>query len=77
MSSPWSGSRKWCLPIGVHKYEGASKVAGQMEGKPVTGHAVVELVGDLIKILLEELCAFRRLARSGGNFAFDCFTFAL
>jgi len=48
-----------------------------MEGKPVTGHAVVELVGDLIKILLEELCAFRRLARSGGNFAFDCFTFAL
>src|SRR6202047_5351716 len=33
-------------PIGVNKYEGASKVAGQMEGKPVTGHAVVELVGD-------------------------------
>ena len=33
-------------PIGIHKYEGASKVAGQMEGKPVTGHAVVELVGD-------------------------------
>jgi hypothetical protein len=31
----------------------------------------------LIKILLEELCAFRRLARSGGNFAFDCFKFAL
>jgi Lipocalin-like domain/CrtC N-terminal lipocalin domain len=33
-------------PIGVNKYEGASKVAGQIEGKPVTGHAVVELVGD-------------------------------
>src|ERR1700716_721722 len=33
-------------PIGVNKYEGASKVAGQMEGKPVTGHPVVELVGD-------------------------------
>jgi hypothetical protein len=34
-------------------------------------------VETLIKILLEELCAFRRLARSGANFAFDCFTFAL
>jgi hypothetical protein len=33
-------------PIGVNKYEGASNVAGQMEGRPVTGHAVVELVGD-------------------------------
>jgi hypothetical protein len=33
-------------PIGIHKYEGASKVAGEMEGKPVMGHAVVELVGD-------------------------------
>jgi hypothetical protein len=33
-------------PIGIHKYEGASKVTGQMEGNPVTGHAVVELVGD-------------------------------
>jgi hypothetical protein len=33
-------------PIGIHKYEGASKFAGPMEGKPVTGHAVVELVGD-------------------------------
>jgi hypothetical protein len=33
-------------PIGVNKYEGASEVTGQMEGKPVTGHAVVELVGD-------------------------------
>jgi hypothetical protein len=33
-------------PIGVNKYEGASKVDGEMEGKPVTGHAVVELVGD-------------------------------
>jgi hypothetical protein len=33
-------------PIGVNKYEGASKVAGQMEGKPVTGRAVVEPVGD-------------------------------
>jgi lipocalin-like protein/hydroxyneurosporene synthase CrtC len=33
-------------PIGIHKYEGASKVAGQLEGKPVMGHAVVELVGD-------------------------------
>jgi hypothetical protein len=33
-------------PIGVNKYEGASKVVGEMQGKPVTGHAVVELVGD-------------------------------
>jgi hypothetical protein len=33
-------------PIGIHKYEGASKVTGQMEGNPVNGHAVVELVGD-------------------------------
>jgi hypothetical protein len=33
-------------PIGIDKYEGASKVTGQMEGNPVTGHAVVELVGD-------------------------------
>jgi Lipocalin-like domain/CrtC N-terminal lipocalin domain len=33
-------------PIGIHKYEGASKVAGEMQGKPVTGRAVVELVGD-------------------------------
>jgi hypothetical protein len=33
-------------PIGIHKYEGASKVAGEIEGKPVMGHAVVELVGD-------------------------------
>jgi hypothetical protein len=33
-------------PIGVNKYEGASKVVGPMEGKPATGHAVVELVGD-------------------------------
>jgi len=35
-------------PIGIHKYEGASKVAGEMQGEPVTGHAVVELVGDWI-----------------------------
>jgi hypothetical protein len=33
-------------PIGVDKYEGASEVAGQIEGEPVLGHAVVELVGD-------------------------------
>jgi predicted secreted hydrolase len=33
-------------PIGEHKYEGASSVVGQMEDKPVTGHAIVELVGD-------------------------------
>jgi hypothetical protein len=33
-------------PIGIHKYEGASKVAGELEGKPVMGDAVVELVGD-------------------------------
>ena len=33
-------------PIGVHKYEGASKVAGEMQGEPATGHAVVEMVGD-------------------------------
>src|SRR5260370_27647161 len=32
-------------PIGIHKYEGASKVAVVMQGEPVTGHAVVELVG--------------------------------
>jgi hypothetical protein len=35
-------------PIGIHKYEGASKVAGEIQGKPATGHAVVELVGDWI-----------------------------
>jgi hypothetical protein len=33
-------------PIGIHKYEGASKVAGELQGKPAAGHAVVELVGD-------------------------------
>ena len=33
-------------PIGRHKYEGASKVVGEIQGKPSTGHAVVELVGD-------------------------------
>src|ERR1700730_10672332 len=33
-------------PIGIHKYEGASTVAGEMQGKPVRGHSVVELVGD-------------------------------
>jgi hypothetical protein len=33
-------------PIGVNKYEGASKVAGQIDDKPATGHTVVELVGD-------------------------------
>jgi hypothetical protein len=33
-------------PIGVNKYEDASKVAGEMQGQLATGHAVVELVGD-------------------------------
>ena len=33
-------------PIEAHKYEGASTVSGEMLGKPVTGYAVVELVGD-------------------------------
>jgi hypothetical protein len=33
-------------PIGIHKYEGASKVVGEILGKPATGYAVVELVGD-------------------------------
>ena len=32
-------------PIDIHKYEGARKV-GEIQGKPATGHAVVELVGD-------------------------------
>jgi len=32
-------------PIGIHKYEGASKVTGEIEGKPAIGRAVVELVG--------------------------------
>jgi predicted secreted hydrolase len=41
---PWSGSRNLSLRFGVHKYEGASKVAGEMQGEPATGHAVVELV---------------------------------
>ena len=35
-------------PIGIHKYEGASKVTGEMQDEPVTGHAVVEQVGDWI-----------------------------
>jgi hypothetical protein len=35
-------------PIGVHKYEGASNVAGEMQGEPATGHAVVEMVGNWI-----------------------------
>jgi hypothetical protein len=35
-------------PIGVHKYEGASKVAGEIQGKPATGYAVVEMVGNWI-----------------------------
>jgi hypothetical protein len=35
-------------PIGEHKYEGASTVVGEIQGKPATGHAVVELVGDWI-----------------------------
>jgi len=33
-------------PIGIHKYEGASTVVGEMQGKSATGHAVVELVGN-------------------------------
>jgi predicted secreted hydrolase len=33
-------------PIGIHKYEGASKVTGEMQDEPATGHAVVEMVGD-------------------------------
>jgi len=32
--------------LGEHRYEGASSVVGQMEGEPVRGHAMVELVGD-------------------------------
>jgi hypothetical protein len=35
-------------PIGVHKYEAASKVAGEIQGKPATGYAVVEMVGNWI-----------------------------
>ncbi len=35
-------------PIGVHKYEAASKVAGEMQGEPATGYAVVEMVGNWI-----------------------------
>ena len=51
--SPWAiidSDKEHAFATMLHpdgrQYEGASKVAGQMEGKPVTGHAVVELVGD-------------------------------
>jgi hypothetical protein len=43
---PFVREQEVVSPIGIHKYEGASKVAGEMDGKPVMGHAVVELVGD-------------------------------
>jgi hypothetical protein len=43
---PLVREQEFVSPIGVHKYEGASKVAGEMQGEPATGHAVVELVGD-------------------------------
>ncbi len=45
---PWVREQEVVSPIGINKYEGASKVAGEIQGKPVTGHAVVELVGDWI-----------------------------
>jgi predicted secreted hydrolase len=43
---PLVREQEFVSPIGIHKYEGASKVAGEIQGKPATGHAVVELVGD-------------------------------
>jgi predicted secreted hydrolase len=43
---PLVREQEFVSPIRVHKYEGASKVAGEMQGEPATGHAVVELVGD-------------------------------
>jgi hypothetical protein len=45
---PLVREQEFVSPIGIHKYEGASKVAGEIQGKPATGHAVVELVGDWI-----------------------------
>jgi predicted secreted hydrolase len=43
---PFVREQEVVSPMGEHKYEGASSVAGQLEGEPVTGHAIVELVGD-------------------------------
>jgi hypothetical protein len=43
---PLVREQEFVSPIGVHKYEGASKVAGDMRGEPATVYAVVELVGD-------------------------------
>jgi len=43
---PLVREQEFVSPIGIHKYEGASKVVGEIQGKPSTGHAVVELVGD-------------------------------
>jgi predicted secreted hydrolase len=43
---PFVREQEVVSPMGEHKYEGASSVVGQMEDKPVTGHAIVELVGD-------------------------------
>ncbi len=43
---PFVREQEVVSPMGEHKYEGASSVAGQMEGEPVKGHAIVELVGD-------------------------------
>jgi hypothetical protein len=43
---PLVREQEFVSPIGVHKYEGASKVAGEMQGEPATGYAVVELVGE-------------------------------
>ena len=43
---PFVREQEVVSPMGEHKYEGASSVVGQMEGVPVTGHAIVELVGD-------------------------------
>ena len=45
---PLVREQEFVSPIGIHKYEGASKVAGEMQCEPATGHAVVELVGDWI-----------------------------
>jgi hypothetical protein len=43
---PLVREQEFVSPIGIHKYEGASKVGGEIQGEPATGHAVVELVGD-------------------------------
>ncbi len=43
---PFVQDQEVVSPMGEHKYEGASSVVGEMEDKPVTGHAIVELVGD-------------------------------